>query len=74
MSTYIDKVINPKTSKPQLALSLDDYFSSHQYGVGFRDDGNDAPLYDTVNRDSGYAVYPLEEVAVWSPDRQHRKL
>lgn len=48
MSTYVDKAINPKTSKPQLALFIDDYYGSHQYGVGFKNDGTDASLYDTI--------------------------
>lgn len=66
MSTYVDKAINPKTSKPQLALFLDDYFGPHRYGVGFKDDGTGASLYDTANEDSGYTIYPLEEiVAEW---------
>lgn len=73
MSTYVDKAINPKTSKPQLALFIDDYFGSHRYGVGFKNNGTDANLYDIENRDSEYTVYPLEEIKV-EPDKQHRKL
>jgi len=73
MSTFVDKAINPKTGKPQLALFLDDFFGSHQHGVGFKDDGIDASLYDTANKDSGYTIYPLEEVTT-EPDEQHGKL
>ncbi len=68
MSTYVDRAINPKTGKPQLALFIDDYYGSHQYGVGFKDDGTDASLYDVATKDSGYTVYSLEEVGV-GPDR-----
>lgn len=63
MSTYVDKAINPKNDKPQLALFIDDYYGPHRYGVGFKNDGTDASLYDTVNRESGYTVYPFEEIA-----------
>ncbi len=72
MSTYVDKAINPKTGKPQLALFLDGYFGSHQYGVGFKDDGTDASLFDTANKGSGYTIYPLEEIAT-EPDEQHQE-
>lgn len=73
MSMYVDKAINPKTGKPQLALFIDDYYGSHRYGVGFKNDGTDASLYDIENRDSEYTVYPLEEIKVES-DKQYRKL
>ncbi|GEM_PF-2384498 len=62
MSTYVDKAINPKTGKPQLALFIDDYYGTHRYGVGFKNNGTDAYLYDVENRDSDYTVYPLEDI------------
>jgi hypothetical protein len=62
MSTFVDEAINPKTGQSQQALFIDDYYSSHRYGVGFRDDGADASLYDMKNRDTEYTVYPLEEI------------
>lgn len=73
MSTYVDKAINPKTGKPQLALFIDDYYGSHRYGVGFKNDGTDASLYDIESRDFEYMVYPLEEIDV-EPYKQPRKL
>ena len=72
MSTYIDKAINPKTSKPQLALFIDDYYGSHRYGVAFKNDCTDAHLHDIGNRDSEYTIYPLEKIET-EPDKQHRK-
>jgi hypothetical protein len=70
MSTYVDKAISPKTGKPQLALFIDDHYGSHQYGVGFKDDGTDASLYDIENRDYEYTIYPFEEIKL-EPDRQY---
>lgn len=64
MSTYVDKAINPKTGKSQLALFIDDYYGSHRYGVGFKNDGTDANLFVTKNIDSEYTVYPLEKINV----------
>jgi hypothetical protein len=70
MSTYVDKAINPKTNEPQLALFVDDYFGSHRYGIGFKDDGTDASLYDTIGENSGYTIYPQEQInLVSSVDR-----
>ena len=63
MSTYVDKAINPKTDKPQLALFIDDYYGSHRYGVGFKNDGTDASLYDIKHEDS-YIIYSIEEIRV----------
>jgi hypothetical protein len=48
MSTYIDKDINPKTSKLQIRLFIDDYYGSHRYEVAFKNDKTDADLYDAV--------------------------
>ena len=62
MSTYVDKAINPKTNEPQLALFVDDYYGSHRYGVGFKDDGTDASLYDTISKNSGYTMYPEDQI------------
>ncbi|MEI6054090.1 MAG: hypothetical protein WCQ49_01840 [Candidatus Saccharibacteria bacterium] len=62
MSTFVDIAINPKTNKPQRALSIDDYYGSHQYGVGFRNDGSDADLFYTDDISSEYTVYLLEEI------------
>jgi len=64
MSTYVDKAINPRTGKSQLALFIDDYYGTHRYGVGFKNDGADASLYDRPDGDSEYTVYPLEEIKV----------
>lgn len=72
MSTYVDKAVNPKTGKPQSAIFVDDYYGPHQYGVGFKDDGTDASLYDAVSSSSGYTVYRLEEIDT-EPDKQSRK-
>jgi hypothetical protein len=64
MSTYVDKAINLKSGKSQLALFIDDYYGSHRYGVGFKNDGTDANLYDMKNIDSEYTIYPLEEMSI----------
>ena len=72
MSTYIDTAINPKTGKPQLALFIDDYYGSHRYGVGFKNNGTGASLHDTVSKDSGYIVYHLKEIKV-IPDKHIRE-
>ncbi len=61
MSTYIDTAINPKTSQSQKALFIDDYYGSHRYGVGFRNDGQEPSLSDTIIT-SDYVIYPLEEI------------
>jgi hypothetical protein len=66
MSTYVDKAINPKAGKPQLALFIDDFYGSHKYGVGFKNDGTDPSLYDRIDINE-YAIYPLEEIKV-KPD------
>jgi hypothetical protein len=66
MSTYINKAINPETGKLQLALFIDDYYGSHRYGVGFKNNGTDASLYDRINIDD-YTIYPLEEIKM-EPD------
>ena len=71
MSTYADKAINPKTGKLQLALFIDDYYGSHRYGVGFKNDGTDANLYDIQNIDSEYTIYPIEEIKA-EPDKHVR--
>ena len=70
MSTYIDTAINPKTDKPQQALFIDDYYGSHRYGVGFKNDGTDADLFNIGNIDSEYTVYPLEETKVETKDNR----
>jgi hypothetical protein len=57
------RAVNPKTGKSQLALFIDDYYGSHQYGVGFKNDGTDASLYDIENKDF-YTVYPIEEIKI----------
>jgi len=62
MSTYVDAAINPKTSKPQLALFIDDYYGSHRYGVGFKNDGTAASLYDTADSYAEYTIYPRGEI------------
>ncbi len=42
MSSFIKKLKHPGTGKMQKALCLDDYYSPHVYGYGFRKDGKDA--------------------------------
>jgi len=42
MSSFIDRIKNPKTGKMQKALCVDDYYGNHKYGYGFRKDGKDA--------------------------------
>ena len=44
MSSYIKKIKNPKTKKMQSCLCLDDYFSPHEYGYGFRKDGEEVTM------------------------------
>ena len=61
MSTYVDLAINPKTGKPQRALFVDNFYGSHRYGVAFKNDGDDADLYDTVLPGT-YSVYPKEDI------------
>jgi len=63
MSTYLDKAVNPNTNKLQLALFIDDYYGSHQYGVGFKKYGSDPSLYDEIDVNK-YTIYPLEEITV----------
>lgn len=71
MSTYVDKAINPKTGMPQLALFIDNHYGSHQYGVGFKNDGTAASLDYAVNRDSEYTIYPLEEIKLETPSNSN---
>jgi hypothetical protein len=68
MSTYVDKAINPKTGKSQLALFIDDHYGSHRYGVGFKNDATDANLNHIGNIKSEYTVYPVEEIKM-EPDK-----
>jgi len=49
MSTFIQKAINPKTGKLQVAIYQDDYYGNHRYGVGFRKDGKDYNFNDCAN-------------------------
>lgn len=42
MSSYLKKLKNPKTGKEQVALCIDDFYSKHVYGYGFKKDGTDA--------------------------------
>lgn len=72
MSTYVNKAINPITRKPQLALFIDDYYGSHQYGVGFKKDGTDGSLCDTVDRGSEYTINPFEEIKAATDRRPER--
>ena len=46
MSTYLKKLINPKTGEEQIAVCADDYYGSHQYGYGFKKDGTDFTVED----------------------------
>jgi hypothetical protein len=46
----------------QLALFVDNYYGSHQYGVGFKNDGSDASLYDTIGENSDYTIYHEEQI------------
>lgn len=64
MSTFVNIAIHPKTGKPQQALFIDDYYGSHRYGVGFKNDGTDADLFNIGNIDSGYTVYPIEKIEI----------
>ena len=61
MSTYIDQAINPKTSKVQSAFFIDDYYGTHNYGVGFRKDGGKINIRDDIV-ESEYEIYPIEQI------------
>jgi len=69
MSTFVSEAIHPKTGKSPSALYIDDYYGSHRYGVGFKNDGSDTSLYDIIDRDT-YTVYPLEEIKT-EPRERH---
>jgi len=51
MSSYVKKLVHPVTGKEQVALCIDDYYSPHEYGYGFRKDGGDAHWDDTKFED-----------------------
>ena len=57
MSSFLKKLINPKTGKEQVAYCWDDYFGHHQYGYIFRMDGEDALLGDRFNCGLGFDVF-----------------
>jgi hypothetical protein len=63
MSTYVDTAINPKTGKSQLAIFIGDYYGSHQYGVGFKNDETDAVLFAEIVA-SDYSVYPIDKINI----------
>lgn len=46
MSTYIARVMNPKTGKFTDALMIDDYFGRHAYGLQF---AKESKIYDVDN-------------------------
>jgi hypothetical protein len=46
MSSFINKLTNPKTGKKQKCFALDDYYGPHRYGYGFPVDGSDAQFND----------------------------
>ena len=71
MSTYVDNAVNPKTGESQLALFIDDFYGSHRYGVGFKNNGTDASLYDRIDINE-YTIYPLEEIKM-KPDTHTEK-
>ncbi|MCL2280490.1 hypothetical protein FWC31_01230 [Candidatus Saccharibacteria bacterium] len=66
MSTYIGEAINPKTNKVQKALFYDDFYGQHYYGIGFREDGEDATderdlFPDTIILED-YVFYPIDQI------------
>lgn len=62
MSTYVDKAVNPKTKKTQIAWFIDDYYGQHQYAVAFRKDGGDVVFNaDNINL-YVYEIYPLTKI------------
>lgn len=63
MSTYIDKAINPKTGKAQMALFMDDYYGSHRYGVGFKNDRSTPSLSESIVF-TDYAIYRIENIQI----------
>ena len=46
MSTYLKKLVNPKTGKEQVAVCHDDHFGHHIYGYGFKKDGSDFEMME----------------------------
>ena len=66
MSTYVDTAINPQTGEPQQALFIDDYYGSHRYGVGFKNDGTEPSIFERIVL-SDYTVYPIENIKT-TPD------
>ena len=69
MSTFVDTAINPKTGKAQSALFIDDYYGSHRYGVGFKNDGTESNIFEKIET-SEYTIYPLEEITVVRKDQR----
>jgi len=47
MSSYQKKIKHPITGKKQIALCVDNYYSHHEYGYGFKKDGTDADMFTT---------------------------
>lgn len=62
MSSYIQKLKNPKTDKLQEALCLDDFYGSYRYGYAFKKDGSDADYWDS---------YDLEDYDIFNEDEMN---
>ena len=60
MSSFLKKLINPKTGKEQIAYCIDDYFGAHKYGYGFLKNGKDADWSHYELRDIDF--YRGEEI------------
>lgn len=67
MSTFVDTAINPQTNEPQKALFIDDHYGSHQYGVGFKNDGTEPSILEKIVL-SDYTIYPLEDIKTTTED------
>ena len=64
MSSFLKELKNPKTGKTQVAYCIDDFYSSHIYGYGFRKDGKDAnwDIEEKMNFKTDCDFYKQEEL------------
>ena len=62
MSSFLKKVINPRTGKKQVALYQDNYYGNHIYGIGFRKDGKDYKFSDVIDYVGDLEFFREEEV------------
>jgi hypothetical protein len=62
MSSFINKLTNPKTGKKQKAFCIDDYYGRHRYGYGFPKDGSDANFNTNWNFGEDCYFYNEDEI------------